>query len=115
MLDRIRASIAQFQQELIGHVREAVSALQDKFRHRYEVRQWESQMQYIQYTRAPLAVKELRWTLREEPFTEVHAYGSSSHNATAYSSQTPATVDSWHRRTVGSPNPKESEASTVGS
>lgn len=35
---RIRASIAQFQQELIGHVREAVSAIQDKFRHRYEVR-----------------------------------------------------------------------------
>ncbi|CAM9412658.1 unnamed protein product, partial [Ectocarpus sp. 12 AP-2014] len=34
---RIRASIAQFQQELIGHVREAVSAIQDKFRHRYEV------------------------------------------------------------------------------
>lgn len=35
---RIRASIAQFQQELIGHVKEAVSAIQDKFRHRYEVR-----------------------------------------------------------------------------
>lgn len=35
---RIRASIAQFQQELIGHVREAVSAIQDKFRHRYEAR-----------------------------------------------------------------------------
>lgn len=34
---RIRASIAQFQQELIGHVKEAVSAIQDKFRHRYEV------------------------------------------------------------------------------
>lgn len=34
---RIRASISQFQQELIGHVREAVSTLQDKFRHRYEV------------------------------------------------------------------------------
>lgn len=35
---RIRASISQFQQELIGHVKEAVSALQEKFRHRYEVR-----------------------------------------------------------------------------
>ncbi|CAM9128550.1 unnamed protein product [Discosporangium mesarthrocarpum] len=34
---RIRTAISQFQQDLIGHVKESVTTLQDKFRHRYEV------------------------------------------------------------------------------